>query len=1117
MKNLGLSIRSEAIRLKGILTINLYLKFNLFFIIAVLAIVTLDVNARQIRIFPVAADPTGTCAVPIPSACDLVRAAAGFAPLTGPDAGIAPQPGDELVLASGTYALVDFVAGPIDGSGPVVIPGTGVPPFVTVMEGLEIRSRDGREVTVIDAIAPGLGADCPFPAVIIGANNVRFGGDLPYQGMTVQNSCDNGIQIGTPRLNPYLFDLSPADQGREDIVVQNNFIFFNGDDGIDINFNLPSVPKSVENLRILYNIIRNNGDDGIDVNGRIVGLGGSSEDEAIQILHNTFDGNDDGIIFNNTGNQEQLFIEHNYFVRNNDDGVEWSTSVLNLENISFSYNLVMENSDFGVFISNSGKIEEMRFEHNRNAAGTQGITGNGSSGIYFFNAASRNRAITRGVQDIEDLLFYDNVINANGIDTATDIQIRFGGFFPSPPFISPIRHKPFDGVTFHHGGNLIGLVFQHNQVRLNAGSGVSIGRPGNSTCFFPAPRPRCYRGYALPGKLEDSIIENNQFWNNGTFGGPGLAPRLFPHGDGFAAFVANKIEELTFRNNESIENYNHGIFLTSTEDDITKIHFYGNLLNKNGHRRIVPGRPPSDGLEISSFGDISYITWDGGEANNNGGSGINLDANNTTLSSRAYGFFPRPPRPPNAIFQPVTPADIQHISITNTTLSGNGNGTPIGGGNGLIAVADRISRILIQNVQGNQNDDHGLSFNSSDDMNDFTVLDSTFEGNDRNHDSVGSGIFFDSIDDMDDISIENVIANHNHIGIQFEVKGENGRNLSVTNTTAYSNDEEGILVNGVDDLSNVDLSGNTLKYNSIGITLKAVDRGSNLNITDNTITGKDGTGVGIQLQAIGATVTNNSIRNNRVGVEARRSQGSVLNHNNIARNEDFGVDALGLKPDEVLDATNNWWGEPSGPKSPANPNGLGDRVSGKVNSKPWLNEPAVETDVNFQITHFAITPSPVNLGEALTITATIRNNGTEEGTQNLSLHITGNGFVEQNTVSRTLNPATEVEVTFNVVLPHSGTFELELSTQNDIQAGTIEVIGAAGMTIELLCAANDDNRIDDDEILAYIGFWLRNEQLPDSGEVVSDAKIMLLIELWVTNDSISPQPGCPPATGPMPS
>jgi len=57
-------------------------------------------------------------------------------------------------------------------------------------------------------------------------------------------------------------------------------------------------------------------------------------------------------------------------------------------------------------------------------------------------------------------------------------------------------------------------------------------------------------------------------------------------------------------------------------------------------------------------------------------------------------------------------------------------------------------------------------------------------------------------------------------------------------------------------------------------------------------------------------------------------------YNNIIENW-IGVD--NQDPDDTFDATDNWWGDASGPYHPGtNPSGLGDEVSDNVAYDPWL-------------------------------------------------------------------------------------------------------------------------------------------------------------------------------------
>jgi len=1173
------------------------------FSILLVTLVTISdiTEAREIRIFPVPA-PAAPCIVAVFTACDLVRAAAGYAPTTGPDAGVTPQPGDTLVLAPGTYTLTAFVppaalvGAAFSGSGPVIVPGIALgtvlgllPGGTAAMENLEIRSRDGAEVTVItnSVVAPLAATES---CVILAADNVRFGGDQDDQGLTVQGCPRNGIVVGNPIVSAAygagagvpapLVNVTGGQGADEDVVIQHNFIQNNGNataaiaNGVLVAFGGAAGPRSIENFRFDNNEVRRNGGqpapailgtvhsgNGLYFDTTVASMGGSSEDEGIFITRNIFDSNShNGVAFANTGDQEQVIFQKNYIVRNLDNGVLWAPTVTQLEDILFEGNIIMQNGYFdlvpgttvrieprtfgaGVAFANNGQIENTFFIGNHDDEFEEGITGNAGSGVLFAHSAAfpdgfafglptvlapgAAVAFVGGVQDIDTLEFSDNVINENGNGTVTAINPEAGGIggLCVGFCLAGTQEVPFDGVTFLNAGDLDPVTFKYNNVRLNAGSGVTIGLPGHGAVAAAIPGvtlaaiPFGFGGFAHPGDYDGNLVEGNVFWNNGTGGNvinAGGGGAFFPHGDGFAVFSANDINDAVFRDNEAKENANNGVFLSSSGNDVTGARFFNNQFNKNGLQATVAGLlagggvPTADGLEISTFGDINDFIWDGGEAQDNGGNGINLDANNNTLTAAAYGSGAFPPVGPAAPTLPsaliaVNLADIDDVLITNGLFDQNGASAPIGSGNGIIATADKVSQVDINTVQGNRNDDHGVLLSSTDDMSDVSIKDSTFDNNDRNRDSVGSGVFFDSTDDMDNAGAENVMSNGNHVGFRFDVKGENGRNLYVRTSTANNNDEEGILVDGSDDLSDIVIDGNSLSDNNIGITLRSTDRGDTLLVTNNDVDGDEGTGIGIQLQAIGVEVTGNSVRDNLIGIKAERASDSNINGNNIARNEDFGIDALGLKPGEMLDATNNWWGEPSGPDAGGNPNGLGDNLTDKVSFEPWLGEPAVETDVNFQIIEFNVGET-ANVGEVFTINATIRNNGTEEGSQTVNVKVDCGDFVDSNTVTRTLNPATEVEVDFSVVFPRGGECTVTVDSGNDSQSATVTVIGSTGVTIESVCDANDNNRIDDDEILTCIGFWVTGNEVPGTGQSISDAKILFLVELWVTNGDISTLP-----------
>jgi nitrous oxidase accessory protein NosD len=119
----------------------------------------------------------------------------------------------------------------------------------------------------------------------------------------------------------------------------------------------------------------------------------------------------------------------------------------------------------------------------------------------------------------------------------------------------------------------------------------------------------------------------------------------------------------------------------------------------------------------------------------------------------------------------------------------------------------------------------------------------------------------------------------------------------------------GILVAMSDD---VEVTGNTVEENEIGIGSYGEINGTWIH--DNIV---NGNAYGISIQA-GAVDTK-------------------VNFNNIVDNQSYGVYNGST---DTLDATNNWWGDASGPyHATLNPNGMGDEVSDGVNFNPWIGAP----------------------------------------------------------------------------------------------------------------------------------------------------------------------------------
>jgi len=82
------------------------------------------------------------------------------------------------------------------------------------------------------------------------------------------------------------------------------------------------------------------------------------------------------------------------------------------------------------------------------------------------------------------------------------------------------------------------------------------------------------------------------------------------------------------------------------------------------------------------------------------------------------------------------------------------------------------------------------------------------------------------------------------------------------------------------------------------------------------------------------TLSSNCVTGNNVGVKIEGADASTMSirFNEIRSNTQYGLENSGSG---IADATNNWWGDNSGPSHTGNPDGTGDAVSDNVNYDPW--------------------------------------------------------------------------------------------------------------------------------------------------------------------------------------
>jgi hypothetical protein len=151
----------------------------------------------------------------------------------------------------------------------------------------------------------------------------------------------------------------------------------------------------------------------------------------------------------------------------------------------------------------------------------------------------------------------------------------------------------------------------------------------------------------------------------------------------------------------------------------------------------------------------------------------------------------------------------------------------------------------------------------------------------------------------------------------------------------------GIAVGGTQGSpTNVFIAANTVEsvagHDTAGIGVG--DTATSIFVVGNRVMGvTNGAGLGV---ATSGTVFAfvNTFSANAFGVFVRSDFSGTLN---VQFNNIDGNTTAGLENDStvMVNARHNWWGSPSGPTSPSNPSGTGDKVIGPVDFADWLHFP----------------------------------------------------------------------------------------------------------------------------------------------------------------------------------
>ena len=191
------------------------------------------------------------------------------------------------------------------------------------------------------------------------------------------------------------------------------------------------------------------------------------------------------------------------------------------------------------------------------------------------------------------------------------------------------------------------------------------------------------------------------------------------------------------------------------------------------------------------------------------------------------------------------------------------------------------------------------------------------------------------IEDSNGVSVENSTIDGGFLGINFAYNpgtwDDSGTQGTISSTTIDRTWDAVLLA----DKAQATVENNTLRTSNTGVLVGFYDTADGETPVSPAVT---------------ANISGNTITENARGIRVLDTQSATtnINSNSISGNSEFGV--KNFDSDDTLDATNNWWGNASGPLDdkglPGSPNynnplGTGNAVSSYVDYKPWYKDAAM--------------------------------------------------------------------------------------------------------------------------------------------------------------------------------
>ncbi len=293
-----------------------------------------------------------------------------------------------------------------------------------------------------------------------------------------------------------------------------------------------------------------------------------------------------------------------------------------------------------------------------------------------------------------------------------------------------------------------------------------------------------------------------------------------------------------------------------------------------------------------------------------------------------------------------TGADLKNSTIEASSIGFSGDGKVILSGNTISSSLASIAEGVSAEFSANSFIATGVGVASSADAEIFgnTFVESTVrlreQATAKVHDNTFSGHIPDTQAMIDVANDAGITIDNNTL--QIENTSGSRPAISISPDVVPANDAAYIVSNNV-------LAGSDA---GIGIQVRT-DWGSdipNVAITNNTVARFE---YAVSLSNalypttfLIANIDGNTLTNNTYGISANvtgASNAIAVHDNCIASNATAGIDCRNHQ--NVIDATDNYWGHRTGPTHLSNPEGLGDRLwcsddASEINYDPWLTEHA---------------------------------------------------------------------------------------------------------------------------------------------------------------------------------